>query len=162
MANSVEVPDEVKATQAGSEPLAVAAVEAERRGWAPAMGWTALGFAAIQSMCTVMQGLGGARLVINFFSLAAAASVFSTVRFIHQTALRRPMIVLALVGSVLNLIVVAQVRRLRNRPAARWRLDVAGLPKMIRQENWQIGLSVAALVLLVVEEWIHVVEHHRW
>jgi hypothetical protein len=160
MANSVEIPNVVKAAPVESEPSVVERVESKR--WAPAVGWTTVGFAAIQSMCTLMQGLGAGRLVINFLSLAAAASVFHTVRFIHQDSLRRPMIIVAVVGAVLNLIVVAQVRRLRNRPAARWRLDMARLPKLIRQENWQIRLSVLALVLVAVEETIHIVVHHRW
>ena len=161
MANSVETPNEVKVAPVGSESASFAE-KVERKGWAPAVGWTTVGFAAIQSMCTLMQGLGAGRLVINFFSLAAAASVFHTIRFIHQDVLRRPMIIVAVVGSLLNLIVVAQVRRLRNRPAARWRLDVASLPKVIRQENWQIWLSVVTLVLVVVEETIHIVVHQRW
>jgi hypothetical protein len=161
MANSVETPNEVKVAPVVSEPVSLAE-KVERKGWAPAVGWTTVGFAAIQSMCTLMQGLGAGRLVINFLSLAAAGSVFSTVRFIHQNALRRPMIIVAVVGSLLNLIVVAQVRRLRNRPAAKWRLNVAGLPKVIRQENWQIWLSAVTLVLVAVEESIHVVVHHRW
>jgi hypothetical protein len=161
MANSVEISNEVKVAPVVSESQSIAE-RVERKGWAPAMGWTTVGFATIQSMCTLMQGLGAGRLVVNFLSLAAAASVFHTVRFIHQDPLRRSMIIVAVVGAVLNLIVVAQVRRLRNRPAARWRLDTARLPKLIRQENWQIGLSAVALVLVAVEETIHIVVHHRW
>ena len=127
-----------------------------------ALGWASLAFAALQSLCTLMIGLGGARLIIGLLSAAAASSVFSGTRFLHQNALRRPMIVFALLGAVVNLIVIAQIRHLRNRPAARWRLDLAALPGKLRQERWQIGLSVVTLGLLVVEEWLHVVRHHRW
>src|SRR5215831_5681237 len=97
MAHSVEVPNAIKtATPVRSETESVAE-SVERRGWAPAVGWTTVGFAAIQSLCTLMQGLGAGRLVINFLSLAAATSVFHTIRFIHQDALRRPMIIVAVV-----------------------------------------------------------------
>jgi hypothetical protein len=126
------------------------------------VAWTGLAFACLQSVCTVLIGLGGARLLIGLLSLATASTVFARMDAFHADWLRIPMILFALLGSLVNLIVVAQVRRLRSRPAARWRLDTAGLPGKLRQERWQMVLSVAALVLVVVEEVLHHGRHGHW
>src|ERR1700679_986223 len=115
MANPTELLKETK--ESPPETDATGLTPGEPKRWFPTVAWTSLAFAAIQSMCTLMQGLGAGRLVLNFLSLAAASSVFATTRFIPQNALRIPMIIIAVIGSVLNLIVIAQVRRLRNRPS---------------------------------------------
>jgi len=123
------------------------------------VAWTSLGFAALQSLCTVMFGLSGGRLVIALLSAATASSFFTGVRFWHQDALRIPMVVFAVLGGVVNLILVAQVRRLRNRPSARWRLDMAALAGTVRRERWLIWTSVVTLGLVAVEEALHVYQH---
>jgi hypothetical protein len=64
------------------------------------------------------------------------------------------MMVLALLGSSLNLI---QIRHLRNRPASRWRQRALS-PNRIRVERVQMALSFATLVLIGVEEYLHL----RW
>ncbi len=163
MANPTELLKETKLSPPETGVAGVNGSDAgERKRWFPTVAWTSLAFAVIQSMCTLMQGLGFGRLVINFLSLAAASSVFATTRFIHQNAFRIPMISIAVIGSVLNLIVVAQVRRLRNRPSAKWRLDMSSLPKKLRQERWQIALSIITLVVVAIEETIHRVVHHHF
>lgn len=110
----------------------------------------------------MMVALGGARLLLSLLSLAAASSVFARMNAFHRVGLRIPMLLFACVGAILNLIVVAQVRRLRNRPSARWRLDVSSLATKLRQERWQIVLSVVTLVLVVVEEALHRKYDHIW
>jgi hypothetical protein len=127
-----------------------------------AVAWTGLVFAFLQSVCTMLIGLGGARVLISLLSLAAASSVFARMDAFHRDGLRIPMMAFACVGAFLNLIVVAQVRRLRARPSARWRLDASAQGAKVRQERWQIVLSVVTLVLLVVEEAIHRMHVHRW
>jgi hypothetical protein len=126
------------------------------------VAWTGLVFAFLQSVCTVLIGLGGARLLIGLLSLATASTVFARMDAFHADWLRIPMIAFAVLGSLVNLIVVAQVRRLRSRPAARWRLDMAGLPGKVRQERWQVVLSVVTLVLVVVEEVLHHGRNGHW
>jgi hypothetical protein len=127
-----------------------------------AVAWTGLSFAFLQSVCTVLIGLGGARLLISLVSFAAASSVFTRMDAFHRDGLRIPMMIFACVGALLNLIVVAQVRRLRNRPSARWRIDVSAVGVKMRQERWQIVLSVVTLVLVVVEEVFHRMHVHSW
>jgi hypothetical protein len=126
------------------------------------VAWTGLVFAFLQSVCTVLIGLGGARLLIGLLSLATASTVFARMDAFHADWLRIPMIAFAVLGSLVNLLVVAQVRRLRSRPAARWRLDMTGLPGKLRQERWQVVLSVATLVLVVVEEVLHHGRNEHW
>jgi hypothetical protein len=145
------------------KPSGLTNVDDRGRGRAlSAVAWGSLAFAVLQSACTVMIGLGGARLLISVLSLAAATSVISDVRWFHRDLLRVPMMLFAGVGAVLNLIVVAQVRRLRNRPSARWRLNLTEQAAKVRQERWQIVLSVGTLVLLAFEESSHWIHLHRW
>jgi hypothetical protein len=94
-------------------------------------------------------------------SLAVASSFFTGARWLHQDMLRRPMVIFAVLGAIVNLFVVWQVRRLRNRPSAQWRLNEKTLKSKLRQERWQIGLAELTLVLVVVEEWLHVLQHHK-
>jgi hypothetical protein len=64
------------------------------------------------------------------------------------------MMALALAGSLLNLLALAQVRRLRRRPASQWRQQPPTARKL-RMERLQIVLSVATLVLIAAEEGLH-------
>lgn len=127
-----------------------------------AVGLTGLAFAILQSVCTVLIGLGGARILISVLSLAAASSVFARIDALHRDGLRIPMIVFACVGAILNLIVVGQIRRLRNRPSARWRLNLSTQPAKLSHERWQITLSIATLALVVCEEIFHRLHVHSW
>jgi len=77
----------------------------------------------------------------------------------HTDAIRVPMIVLALVGSLLNLAILMHVRHLRNRPAAQWRQKPLSL-RQKRTELAQLVLSLATLVLIGVEEYLHLSLHH--
>jgi hypothetical protein len=69
------------------------------------------------------------------------------------------MIVVALLGSLLNLAILMHVRHLRNRPAAQWRQKPLS-PKQKRTEFAQLVLSVSTLALIAVEEYIHLSLHH--
>jgi hypothetical protein len=64
---------------------------------------------------------------------------------------------LALFGSLLNLAVAMQLRRLRNRPASRWRQKPLSRRK-IRMERVEMLLSVMTLALIGLEEYLH----FRW
>jgi ABC-type Fe3+ transport system permease subunit len=136
-------------------------IEASHRPIYWATAWTSLVFAVLQSVCTVLIGLGGARILISALSLAAATSVLSGLDWFHRDIIRIPMMLFACVGVILNLIVVAQVRMLRNRPSARWRLDLTAQAKKIKQERWQIFLSAVTIVLLAAEELTHWVYRHH-
>jgi hypothetical protein len=73
----------------------------------------------------------------------------------HQiTWLRVTLLVGALSGSILTLGIVLRAIRLRNRPAARWRLRPLS-SKQKRMELLQASLSLVTLLLVVVEEYLH-------
>jgi len=80
------------------------------------------------------------------------------VRF-HTNWIRIPMIGLALVGSLVNIAILIHIRRLRNRPAAQWRRKALSKHE-VRMERLQWALSVAALVLIAIEEYLHYGFHH--
>jgi hypothetical protein len=66
------------------------------------------------------------------------------------------MMLVAFLGAVINLAVLWQVRRLRNRSASAWRQQPL-TPGKRRSEILQLALSVLTLVLLLTE----VVAHYK-
>lgn len=80
------------------------------------------------------------------------------IRF-HADWIRIPMIVLSLIGSLVNLALLVHIRRLRNRQSAQWRRR-ALTSHQVRMERLQWGLSLAALVLIGIEEYLHFGFHH--
>jgi hypothetical protein len=68
----------------------------------------------------------------------------------HIDAIRIPMMLLALAGSLLNLVVLWQVWRLRRRPASAWRQQPVSKQK--KTSEWlQFTLSILTLFLLAAE-----------
>ncbi len=121
------------------------------RRWA--VGWTSLVFAILQSACTAFMALSGLRLVIGISSTAIATGMLPLVK-LHTNVLRIPMVLLAVAGAVANLYVIWQMRRLRARPAAQWRITPL-TKKQRRSERLQIALAVLTLVLVAIEEIFH-------
>ncbi len=80
------------------------------------INWSALLFAVLQSVCSAFIALNGVRLLIGVGAFAAASGALKLADRMHIPAIRIPMMLLALGGSVLNLVVLWQVWRLR-RPA---------------------------------------------
>lgn len=119
------------------------------------IAWSSFFFALLQSICTFFAAVSGLRLLIGLSSLAISAGAATMLDRFHADRFRVPMIVLALLGSLLNLVVLAQIRRLRNRPASQWR-QTPPSPRAIRMERLQLALSVATLILIAVEEFLHV------
>jgi hypothetical protein len=89
--------------------------------------------------------------------LVLADSTTKLIDSFHVDWLRVPMVTIAVAGSLLNLLVLWQVRRLRSSPAARWRQRPVSAGKL-RMERMQIGLATLTLVLVTIEEW----KHLRW
>jgi hypothetical protein len=116
------------------------------------LNWSGIVFALLQSACTAVIAISGLRVAIGLSALAAAAGIHAPAHGFHQDAIRIPMMVLALLGAVLNLYVVGQVRRLRSRPASQWRQQPV-TKKKLNSERFQIALSVLTLLLLAAE-WI--------
>ena len=121
------------------------------------VAWSSFFFALLQSICTFFAAANGLRFVVGLGSLVLSASAGAMVDRFHADTLRVPMVGLAVAGSLLNLAILAQIRRLRRRGASQWRQQPLS-PRKLRAERLQIILSVATLVLVVVEEILH---HHE-
>ena len=123
------------------------------------IAWSSFFFALLQSICGSIVAINGLRLVIGIGSLVLSTGVGAAMVRFHNDSIRIPMIVIALFGSLLNLAILMHVRHLRNRPAAQWRRKQLSL-RQKRTELAQLGLSLATLVLIGVEEYLHLTLHH--
>ena len=135
-------------------------VDKDRTALPGIIGLSSFGFALLQSICTLFAAVDGFRVMLGISSLLISASVGSFLDRIHSDWIRIPMILFALVGSLLNLAVLMQVRRLRNRPASKWR-QMAPTRRKMRMEHLQLLLSVATLIFIGVEEFLHLRLFHH-
>lgn len=116
-------------------------------------------FAVLQSICGAAVLLNGFQLAIGIGALTFTSGIGLAMSRFHADWIRRPMIAVALVAALLNLILLIRVRRLRNRPAAQWRRRPL-TRKQSRTEALQWIFSIAALALIAVEEYLHWGFHH--
>ena len=129
----------------------------DSRKWS-AVSWTGLVIALAQSLCTAVLTISGIRVAIGLSALAAASGIYAPARGWHQDAIRIPLLILAALGAVLNLAVIAWIRHLRNRPSAQWRRRERSTSE-IRSERLQIALAVITLILVGLETWTHPMVH---
>ncbi len=134
------------------------AVDTRRAGGV--IAWSSFFFAVLQSVCTFFAAVDGFRLAVGVGALVLGAGVGGFVRQLHSDLIRLPMIGLALFGSLLNLVVLWQIQRLRSNPAAQWRQRPPSAGK-IRMERMQLVLSILTLVLVGIEEYWHIRWHHH-
>lgn len=124
------------------------------------IAWTSLAFAVLQSVCTFFAAMNGLRVGIGISSLVLASSTAALIDRFHAGWLRIPMIVLAVLGSVINLVVLWQIRRLRKLPAAQWR-QAPLASASLRSERMQFVLSIVTLILVALEERQHLIWQHH-
>ena len=122
------------------------------------IGLTSLFFILLQSACTAFMAISGLRLVIGIGSLAAATAGTNLLASIHGNAVRVPMEIVAVAGSVINLYAIWRVRSLRARPSSQWRMGEVPASKR-RSETIQVALAVLTLCLVVIEWAIHIHLH---
>ena len=122
------------------------------------LNWSSILFAVLQSACSAVIAISGVRVAIGLSALAAAAGIHAPARGFHQDAIRIPMMLLALLGSLANLFVVWRIRKLRRNPASQWRQKAVPAGKL-RVENLQIALSLVTLALLAAEWVTHPIVH---
>jgi hypothetical protein len=123
------------------------------------IAWSSFFFALLQSICTTVVAINGLRVAIGIGSLALSTGAGAALVRFHADSIRIPMIVIALLGSLLNLAILMNVRHLRNRPAAQWRRKPLS-PQEKRTERAQLVLSVVTLVLIGIEEYLHFSRQH--
>jgi hypothetical protein len=124
------------------------------------IGWTSAIFALLQSLCTAVLTLSGIRVAIGLSALAAAGGIYAPATGWHQDAIRIPMLIVATIGAVVNLAVLAWIRHLRNRPSAQWRRREL-TPKQKRSERLQVALALITLLLIGLETWTHPMVHRK-
>lgn len=122
------------------------------------LGWSGILFAILQSACTAVIAISGVRVAIGLSAVAAAAGIHAPAKGFHQDALRIPMMLFALIGSVLNLFVIWKIRHLRSKPASQWRQKPVTSKKR-NSERLQIALSILTLILLAAEWITHPMVH---
>lgn len=127
----------------------------------PLVTWSSLFFAVLQSVCSAFIALSGVRLLIGIGAFAAASGVLRFADRMHVDAIRIPMMLFALIGSVLNLVALWRVWSLRRRSASAWRQQPVPKQKK-RSEFLQFTISVLTLVLLAVEVAAHYSLFHRF
>lgn len=123
------------------------------------IAWSSFLFALLQSICGAVVAINGLRLAIGIGALAMTTGAGADLVRFHADWIRRPMIAIALLGSLLNLAIFLHVRHLRNRPASQWRQKPLSTGKL-RMERVQLLLSLATLVLIGIEEYLHFGFHH--
>jgi hypothetical protein len=128
------------------------------RGRSWIIGFTSLSFVLLQSACTALMALSGLRLLIGIGTLAAATAGLHFLASIHGEAIRIPMEVVAIAGSVINLYAIWRVRSLRARSSSQWRVGPV-LARTRRAEWIQVALAVLTLALVAIEWTIHVHLH---
>lgn len=122
------------------------------------LGLTSLLFIVLQSACTAVMAISGVRVLIGLSALAAAAGLHRPAWGFHADAIRIPMMVVAVGGSLVNLYVLWRIRSLRARPSSQWRVQPA-TAKTKRNENLQIALAVITLMLVLAEYATHRIVH---
>jgi formate hydrogenlyase subunit 3/multisubunit Na+/H+ antiporter MnhD subunit len=129
----------------------------DSRKWS-ALGGASLMVAIAQSLCTAVLTISGIRVAIGLTALAAASGIYAPAKGFHQDAIRVPMLILATVGAVVNLAVLAWIRHLRSRPSAQWRRRELS-SKEKRSEKLQIAMAILTLILVGLETWTHPMVH---
>jgi len=130
---------------------------AERRSWI--VGLTSFVFIVLQSACTAVMAISGVRVLMGLSALAAAAGLHTPAKGFHSDAIRIPMMVVAVGGSVVNLYVIWRIRSLRARASSQWRVQPPSAQK-IRAERLQIALAVVTLILVAAEFATHLMVHN--
>jgi hypothetical protein len=121
--------------------------------------WSSFFFALLQSVCSAFIALHSIRFLVGVGAFAAATATLRLADRLHIDAIRIPMMLLALIGSLLNLIALWRARSLRKRTASAWRQKLL-TPEKKRSERLQFGLSVLTLALLVTEFFAHRATFH--
>ena len=118
---------------------------------------TSMTLAVLQSICAAVLTVSYVRVAIG---LTALGAVYVPVLWFHQDAIRIPMLIVATLGAVVNLAVLAWIGRLRAQSSAQWRRRVVS-PRERRSERLQVAMAVVTLALVGVEVWTHAMLAHR-
>jgi hypothetical protein len=123
------------------------------------IGFTSLLLAILQSICTAAVAISGFRVLFGLGSLISATAAGPAHGF-HSNKIRLTFLLLAAAGAAVNLWLYWNESRLRNNPAAQWRISPMDRKMKIRR-RLQLWLAVTTLVLVAVELITHPWFHHE-
>jgi hypothetical protein len=124
------------------------------------LGWSSLFLAILESLCVLGVALSGVRVVLGMSSLIAAAAATEPAQGFHREALRVPILWASGLIALLNLLLLWNENRIRQNPAAHWRLQ--SLTRKQRRQRWmQLVTSIGALLLILAEVVTHPWFHHE-
>jgi hypothetical protein len=115
-----------------------------------AIAWSALAFAFLQSVCATVIAASGMRSAIGLAAFITSIATSAPSQDLHRVGIRLPMLIFALAGAAINFAVLWQVRRLRRRPSAQWRLTPISARKQ-RMEQFTFWVSVLTVLLVFAE-----------
>lgn len=113
--------------------------------------WGSVLLALLQSGCAILVLIQRIAVPLGLVSLA---SVQHHDRAFHQDAVRIPILALAALVSAVNLYVLCNAWRLRNRPEARWRREPMAPGQKLRT-GWILASSFVTLALVAGELTAH-------
>lgn len=113
--------------------------------------WGSVLLALVQSGCAILVSIQRIAVPLGLVSLA---SVQHHERAFHQDAVRIPMLAVAALASAVNLYVLCNAWRLRNRPEARWRREPLARREKLRA-GWVLASSLVTLALVAGELVVH-------
>ena len=98
---------------------------------------------------------------ISILTTGAATGLVLHASWIHSEPVRLPLLALATIGSVFNLLVLRNARRLRNRPEAQWRVRPLRFRDQVRN-GIVLFFSVLTLLMVAVELAVHPSVYPGW
>ncbi len=123
------------------------------------IGCASLVLAAVQAICVAAVALSGVRVLLGMTSLLAAG-VAGPANGFHRSSLRIPILAIAGILAVINLLLLWNENRIRRNPAAQWRIQP--LTSRQRRGQWiQLATSVATLLLVLAEVTTHPFFHNE-
>ncbi len=107
-------------------------------------------FAVLESICVFLIGLSKMGILVGISSFLAAEKASS----FHSEKFRIPILLVAVVGSVVNLYSIWNFHRLRNAASAAWRRRPLTRAQKTK-DVILVLLSFAALALVSIEFYVH-------
>ncbi|HLH07591.1 MAG TPA: hypothetical protein VKW78_10160 [Terriglobales bacterium] len=142
-----------------AEPVPISRVPQPSRLATTLLSWGSLALATAESLCVAAVGLSGFRVLIGASSLIAATAGGPATGW-HRESIRVPFLVAGTIGALLNLLLWWNENRLRNNPAAAWRIRPL-TKQQKRRRMIQLVTSVLALLLITAEVITHPWFHHE-
>lgn len=117
--------------------------------------WMTLIISIVEAVCVFTVAAAKTGLVFGSAAVALTGWTLS----LHQDVIRIPLLLVAIVGSLINLYLLLKAHRLRTAPSAAWRKR-----PLTAREHWRIALvfslSVVTLALGITEIYFHRLFHH--